>query len=447
MDIALTGDAHLVGLGVVFVGQGTVFFQQLCDTGGDLVFVALCLGLDCALHEGLRELDRRVLDIVSRQRQRVVGVGVGELRDHTDITAAQGIDFGLLLTGHRVDVTELFVLTGRRVAQNHRVVQLAVHDLEEGHLTDERVGDGLEDEDGGRAGRFDRRGVFHVVNDNDFFLLCGRTREGVGDLIHQHADTPELGRGAAVNGNDVTGDDAFVNGKNRFVVGDFFAAEVLFHQIVRGLGDGFEQHVAVFVSDRLEFFGNRGFFRNALLVVNDRAHVDEVQKADDLVAFDHGNQDRTDGNAERFAQLRVNALEASFTVIELVDVERTRNACILSLLPGKLRTDFDTGLTVNDDHGSVRNAHRLVNFTDKVKVTGSIEQVDLDAVPHNGSNGGRYGKSALDFFVIIVADGVAVGRIAQTVGCLCQIQHCLSERGFAGRRVTDEGDVSDFFCG
>ena len=76
-------------------------------------------------------------------------------------------------------------------------------------------------------------------------------------------------------------------------------------------------------------------------------------------------------------------------------------------LPCLLGADFNAGFAVNYDDGSACSLYRFFYFAYKVKISGSIQNIYLHAVPFDGNNGGINRNLSLLFFLAIITDGIA----------------------------------------
>ena len=76
-------------------------------------------------------------------------------------------------------------------------------------------------------------------------------------------------------------------------------------------------------------------------------------------------------------------------------------------------------------------------------LAGSVHDVDLLALIHNGGKGQGDGDLALDLLGVVVAGGVAVGGLAQTVDALGHKQHLLDQRGLAGPAVAQQRNIAN----
>lgn len=130
---------------------------------------------------------------------------------------------------------------------------------------------------------------------------------------------------------------------------NLLAGKELFHKLVTCFGNRFKEHIAVLVSNLCEFRGNRAFLVGSLLIVDVCFEIDQIEESGDRAVLDHRYEKRADGNSECRTECIERLVEAALRVIELVYEERLRNSRIGCVLPGKLRTDLNTRLTVDND--------------------------------------------------------------------------------------------------
>ena len=173
-------------------------------------------------------------------------------------------------------------------------------------------------------------------------------------------------------------------------------------------------------------------------------HVDD---ADDLlVLVPDGGDDGGDILAEALAQRGERGVIVGVLLIDLGDVDQTGESILFAIFPRLLRADADAGLGRADDDGGIGSLTGLRSLAGKVETAGHVEHVDLAAVIFHGSHCQRNGDLAADLFGIVVANGVAVGNLTQTVRAAGQKQHSFSEGGLAAAAVAKQHDIANVFC-
>ena len=273
---------------------------------------------------------------------------------------------------------------------------------------------------------------------------CRRAREGVGNNVEQRCHAPYLGGRTAEHRHDAAVDDALVDRFDRLFAGDLLTGKVFLHQRLAGLGNGLEQHIAILVRRADEVLRDACAMRQvALVIIFIDLHVDEVEEAADMVALDHRDEDRADRDAVAVAQRCKRLCKAGFSVVKAVDEEGLRNFRLGGIVPAEVGADLRAGAAVHDNNRRIRHAHRLLCLALKAEVAGRVDHVDLDIVMHKVDHRGRKCKAALDLLGVIVADRIAVRRLAEAIGQMLAVEHCLSKRGLTGRSVSQKDDISD----
>ena len=225
-------------------------------------------------------------------------------------------------------------------------------------------------------------------------------------------------------------------------LGHFLFRKEFFHQSLVGLGNGFQEHIAVF---RRFFPERRGNLADlfAASVEEARFHICQVQKPDDFIVFQNRNQNRADTDAELLAQLVKYAAETRFGVVALVDEKCARQFRVRSIIPCKLRADLNACFCVDNNHSASGNAQRLLDLADKIKVAGGVEQIDLFLLPFDQCQRGGNGKASFQFFIIIIADCIFIADLSQSVCSLGKVEHGFCQRGLSVRAVADQANIAD----
>ena len=184
MLIAHSVKEQLAVLGIVHGLHGQILVTDLLQSLGDLIHVALILGL--ITHVSIRrgDLEFTKLNGGSLRGKAVSGTGCGQFRKRADVAGMKLWNFHGLIALEHVDLTDL--LFNVLVHVVHHVVGLqnaGVH-LDQGVLTDERIHDGLPDICGFRLGEI----VICVINLTSLIINSGhltvlRAREVLDDVV------------------------------------------------------------------------------------------------------------------------------------------------------------------------------------------------------------------------------------------------------------------------
>ena len=116
-----------------------VFFHELVEGGGELVFVGAGLGLDGVGHGGLGHGDGVDAEVVAFVAEGVAGVGDAELGDDAEVAGVELGDFDELAALHDADVGEALGLGAGVVFERGFVADAAADDFEEGDAAGEGV--------------------------------------------------------------------------------------------------------------------------------------------------------------------------------------------------------------------------------------------------------------------------------------------------------------------
>ena len=182
--------------------------------------------------------------------------------------------------------------------------------------------------------------------------------------------------------------------------------EELFHQLVAGNRKSFVDLELVFFHLGLEAFGDSRVGSVAGFIEFEGLIRYEVDKAHIGSTFVEGYEHRADDGAEGFTELSNDLFELCVLVVHFIDKECLGQ--LFCIIPGKLCTDLQTGLTVNNDDGASGDRNSLLDLADEVEIAGGIENIDLLAVPDKIHK--RCGDRAVFFyfFGVEIADRVAV---------------------------------------
>ena len=91
LDVLLprAGDQKFLGLRVAEEAQHEIFFHQLVDAVGELVFIGARLGLDGKSNGRLGQLQVGILNRAALVSQRIAGERFPQLGDHADVAGVQ----------------------------------------------------------------------------------------------------------------------------------------------------------------------------------------------------------------------------------------------------------------------------------------------------------------------------------------------------------------------
>ena len=411
-----------MSLGVVDESEGDVLLVELCKTRGDLVVLTLGLGGDSHGVAGFGDLDRGQLGAVLVVGHGVAGLPI-HLADGDNIAAAGFGDFGALLAAHGVHTAELVVRGSAEIVEGHAGGDLAGDDLHKAELA-ELIRNGLEYEAG------------HAV-----VLLDGCVAV-VGDAL-EHCNGADVGHCIACeDGNDGTILHTGLQPLDDVSLFKLHGLEKLLHELLGSACGGFHKLCA-------KLLNMVGICRGdcALLGLAALGNVGNVvDEVDNAGTVGGGDGDRADDGAVLALQCLKSLEVVAVLFVALGDGEHDGQGSCLEVVPAALCTDGNALARVlrgGDYHTGLDRAQRAQRVADKVKEAGAVQYVDLAAVVADGSNGGGDGYLAGDFLCVVVAYGVAVGDLAETVDSAGDVQHTLGQTGFAVIAMTQQGNIAD----
>ena len=437
LDVAGAGDHGLVSLGVVGDGEGGVLLVQLVQTGTQLLDLLLGLGGDRPLVAGGGKGQRRKLHIGLGLAQAVAGLDLVHLADGADVAAADLLGLLGLLALHDVQTAQLLGVAGGHVVQGHIAGDLAADDLDHGELA-VLVGDGLEHEgSGGAVGIVGHLNRVAVVVLSGLGGHIGSHGHQVHDGLHQHLHAHTGDGAAAQHGAHAALAHADLQALGHVLGGQLHGLEELLHQLLIGAGGGLHQLSAEGLHLVGHVGGNSALALGVVGLVVQQVHDD----GDGLVAVGLGGHDGGNGGAV----LGLDGLDAGCVVgVGLLHAVDEHHAGLLAQhLPGALHTHGQAVLGVAHDDGALGSADGAHRLAGEIEVAGSVHDVDLLALIHNGGKGQGDGDLALDLLGVVVAGGVAVGGLAQTVDALGHKQHLLDQRGLAGPAVAQQRNIAN----
>ena len=136
-------------------------------------------------------------------------------------------------------------------------------------------------------------------------------------------------------------------------------------------------------------------------------------------------------------------VEVGVLLVHAVDEDGAGDAHLAGDLPEALGLDLRTGDGVDDEQRHLGGLHAGDRVADEVGVAGGVDDVDLDAVVHDGREREVDRELALDLLGVVVEGRVTVVDGAEPLRRAGQEEHRLGERGLARTAVADEHDVAD----
>jgi hypothetical protein len=442
MLLTQAADDLLMGLGVVDVAQGGIFFHQACQCAGDLALVALLGHGNSHKQAGLGEHRCGQLDHAVCIAQGIAGLCAHQLCHCADITGTDAVVFDLLLAKDSQGLGDLFHLAGAGVGQRFACGHLAADNAQIAQLAHERVSHGLKDVGGSGlilgAVQFHRLAVGVLGQRAGLVLRAGQ------QLVHieqQHIQCLHVHGAAAEHGGDQAVLNALAHALHDLLGGKGFAAEELFHQIIvgfcNGLAHGLDQALET-VADVRQVYLN---LLAALVLKGLLAEQVDVHRGAVIQLCRHDTG--ADGGAE--ADLHILKDLEVVGVFQIALGHEHHGG--LAVLAGQLERLFcahgNAAAAGHAHQHALGGADALVLACFKVEQTRCIDQVVLDALVLHRHNGRRQAGLALCFLGIKVRNRGTVLNPAHTLGSARKIDQCFGQRGLAAAGMAGNQNIAD----
>lgn len=154
--------------------------------------------------------------------------------------------------------------------------------------------------------------------------------------------------------------------------------------------------------------------------------------------------------AEACFQFQDQFTVAGLVVVHVGDENDSRQVVLFAEVPGFFRAGLNAGLAVDDDDSGIRDAYSFLDFADKIKISGRIQNVDLNRSVFavgilNRDQGCGNGKAAFLFFFIEIADRISGSDRAHLRDRLRHKCHGFGYRRFTGTSVSEKNDIANLF--
>ena len=442
MLFAETRKNHFSCLFVVDECYSRIFAHDTAKAGSNLIFLALLLDNDCHGKRRLREINALEFHDILRGADRVAGCKAGKLCNNADVAGCNSGNIFLLVAADGNQFAHSFAFAGSCVISRNVGGKLTADNLDEGHLTDKRVGNGLEADCRNRAVRVTLDVDFVVVVIKTLFVRRRkRIGSGINNCVKKKVNTVGIVAGASVYGINLAAFNALGKAVDDFFSCQLFALKEFHHQIVVDRSDGFHENVFHFLHTVI---GRHSDFGCLAFVVRESFVGAKVYVADNLSVFNVRNNNRTQLCAELFFQSVERFEEVAVFAVKLGDDEELGKSSCVGGFDCLFCAYVKAGTCRSYDKGTACGSHRFVYAALKVKFSGGVKKIDFGVSPFKRSHGGRKRTLTLLFFGVKVHYGISVGDSSESVGSPRDIKHCFGKSGLALSGVTGDGNVSDF---
>ena len=226
-----------------------------------------------------------------------------------------------------------------------------------------------------------------------------------------------------------------------------FATEVLLQQDLVGLGDGLEQLGAVLVSLLLQVGrdvdGLVGLAQLRLAAPHLGLHLDQVDDALEVTFGTDRQLNRDYVGAEALLHGLDREVEVRADLVHLVHKADARHVVLVGLAPDLLGLRLDALLAVENGNGPVEHPQAALHLDGEIDVPGSVDDVDLVAVPEACGRSRGDGDTPLLLLLHPVHRGGTVVHLTDLVADAGVVEDALGSRGLAGIDVCHDADIAD----
>ena len=289
------------------------------------------------------------------------------------------------------------------------------------------------------AGTFDRlhfRGRRHVLDD--------RIQHGLHTLVLE-------GR-TAQYGNNLIGQGTRANALLDLFLGQLDPFEVLFHQLVGGLGRSFDHVLAHLVTFVDHVCGHVRVLEGHALIVfapEDGLVLDQVDNALEVFLGTDSHLQRHRVGAQTLLQLLDHHVEIRAGAVHLVDENHARHFVLVGLAPDGLGLRLHTGGAAQHHHRTIQHTQGTLYLNGEVHVPGGVDDIDavlvelgIHALPETGGRRRGNGNTPLLLLLHPVHGGRTIVHLTNLVGQAGVEKNALGGRGFTRVHVRTDTDIA-----
>ena len=190
----------------------------------------------------------------------------------------------------------------------------------------------------------------------------------------------------------------------------------------------------------LQVFGqvirNRAFFLAGLINISSSCLLHNIDITYKLTILTDREMKGSDPLAVQLCQLFHDLTIADIIHVHICNKDHSRKFIFLAEIPCLLCSNLNTGLTGNNDNRCICCTDGFLNFSHKIEISGCIQHIYFHLIPWYRNQRSCDGKMSLYFFLVIIADSIAILNTSESAGHTCQISHCLSQCCFACATMT-----------
>ncbi len=350
-----------------------------------------------------------------------------------------------MLAAHDEDLADALVMLARGVVDAGVGAQHAGPDAEEVELAHVGIGGRLEDE-GGERGVYRRlalllrSGIGMLPRHR---LALERAGNALDDQIEQRLNADIVGARAKQDREEGALANALLDSANDILAGDLLLHEVLVTQLLIHVSQRLDQRVTI-LRDGIGQFRRHGAFLRLLALAPGVGFVaDDIDDAAEAQLGAHRHLHSHGRLAKARADIFHHALKVGVLAPHLVDEEDARKVVLIREAPVELGAYLYSGHGVHEHDRPFDNAQGAANIRLEIDEARSIDDVELVALPLQGSECRAYGDLSFGLVLFVVGDRVALFDSPHASGDAGVEEHGLRKRGLARSPMGDQGDIPD----
>ncbi len=274
-------------------------------------------------------------------------------------------------------------------------------------------------------------------------VALGGVGQQVDDVIHQHQAAKTGDAGAAEHGEQTQFLHALVQAVQHFPIGEVVTFKEPVHEGLVGLGNGFLQSVVELFNYSELVVGNGDLHSLELLHLVGPL-IEHIDDASDLLgAVPDGHHNRGNLVAVLFPEGLKGGVVVGVVLVHLGDVDESGHIPLLAVFPGLLKAYGDAVLGGAHQNSGISGPEGLHNSAGEVKSAGGVQHVNLHIFVFQRHHGGGDGDVTLDLLGIVIANGVAVGILADPVNGTGHVKQTFGKGGLTAAAMTQQTDIAD----
>ena len=270
----------------------------------------------------------------------------------------------------------------------------------------------------------------------------------VDNSVQHHLDTLILVGRTCQNWEQLFRQSSLTDSSFDFFNRKFFTAKVLFHDVVINVSQRFQQCIVTrfsFVLQVSRDFNSIPVLTFSIFIINVGNHLNQVDNTDEVIFSTNWHLNWQWRNVQTVLDRLNRVVKVGTHLVHLVGKDDSRNIEVVSLTPNSFGLWFNTGLSVQNRYGTIKDTQRTFNFDSEVNVTWGVDDVDTVVFPNGRSGSGRDRDTTFLFFIHPVHLGSTIMGFTNLVNLTSVVKNPFSGRGLTSIDVGHDPNVTGLF--